>query len=171
LNVLHSYQLTLAPDTYQVSAGVSGEESLYLHFLDVEVSSAAPLTLRAQPAESFSGELVDVDGRPIEGATVVTGCMTLTKTDFSVLFCYGREVLTDDAGGFTVRRLAGVPFDLTVLLPGDTSGTSLPIKDVTDGGKATSVKVAIQPAPPPPPAPCPHRPPRPRAKAAVAPSV
>jgi protocatechuate 3,4-dioxygenase beta subunit len=162
------YELAVAPGIHDVSAAVSGQSSLFADFLRVEVSSA-PVTLQTVAARGFAGQLVGPDGRPIVGAAIVMNCARLTRTDFNESLCAGTDVFTDDAGRFNVQQLPGAPLDLTVLLPGDASGISIPIKDVTAGGKATSVTVAIQPAPASAPAPCAHPARRARTTVAVAP--
>ncbi|HET6148936.1 MAG TPA: carboxypeptidase-like regulatory domain-containing protein [Polyangia bacterium] len=140
------FQLSLLPSTYHVFTQTNRNNTfLSVDFHHFTVSSA-PITLRVPPLQQLAGRLVGVDGQPLVGAPVHVNCQRETSDGLAVEYC-GSADLTDAGGGFSFLSMQGIQQDLEFQPPNDSGAPWVTVADVTAGGSATFVTVALQPPP------------------------
>ncbi len=137
------FALTLPPSTYHVSTQFNRDNTFFsLEFPHFAVSSAS-IILQTPRVQQLAGRLVDPGGQPIS-ASVWVVCQRMSTGDLNEEFC-GSSTVTDASGGFSWPSLEGSQQDLQFLLADQIEGPVISVDDVTAGGDATFVTVAIQP--------------------------
>ncbi len=138
------FQVTLPPGTYEVIGQTLRDNSFVSVDFPRFAVSSAPIILQTPSVRQLAGRLVDLDGQPIVAASVCVICQSATSGDLNESFC-GSSTLTDGTGGFSWPSLEGSQQDLEFQLPGDPGAPWISVDDVTAGGTATFVTIAIQP--------------------------
>jgi hypothetical protein len=149
------YQLSLPPDSYQVSVNAPGPGSETFSVGQPVIVPSGPAPVVVPSPLRVTGQLFQSDGTPLSGVQVSAGCSSSQVPGGSVSLCDSGGG-TDDAGRFAISTAGGSSATLQIALTDKTPVVTLPVSGVPISGLDTDLLVGIEsgllgtgPQPPP----------------------